>query len=116
MIKINLEQVIAEEIAKAKEYKAQADSGWSFLPRKRLSHLECERNKYYAKRHNQIATWLKELQECRKAPEIIFCKDCARRRKNAETDEYYCRASGLRNTDYDFCSGGKRAERRTNNN
>lgn len=61
----------------------------------------------------QLAAWLRELQERRKAPEIIFCKDCTRRRKNTETGEYYCRASGLRNTDYDFCSGGKRAERRT---
>jgi hypothetical protein len=60
-----------------------------------------------------IADLLKELKERRKAPEIIYCKDCTRRRKNTETGEYYCRASGLRNTDYDFCSGGKRAERRT---
>ena len=26
--------------------------------------------------HRQLAAWLRELQERRKAPEIIFCKDC----------------------------------------
>ena len=58
---------------------------------------------------------LKKIESAfkRKETEIIYCKYCTRRRKNAETGEYYCRASGFRNTDYDFCSGGKRAERRT---
>ena len=26
--------------------------------------------------HRQLADWLRELQERRKAPEIIYCKDC----------------------------------------
>ena len=26
--------------------------------------------------HRQLAEWLKELQERRKQPEIIYCKDC----------------------------------------
>jgi phage anti-repressor protein len=79
-----------------------------------LSKL-CETNGIHDSQelYKQYAAWLRELQERRKASEIIYCKDCTRRRKNTETGEYYCRASGLRNTDYDFCSGGKRAERRT---
>lgn len=68
-----------------------------------------ETQEYYG----QLAAWLRELQERRKMLEIIYCHECIRRRKNTETGEYYCRASGLRNTDYDFCSGGKRAEGRT---
>ena len=74
-----------------------------------ISAIGCE----CREEHRQLAEWLRELQERRKAPEIIFCKNCTRRKKNTETGEYYCRASGLRNTDYDFCSGGKRVERRT---
>lgn len=73
---MNLEKVIAEEIAKAKEYKAQANSGWSFFPHKKLSYLECERNRYYAERHNQIAAWLRELAERRKADS---CEGCMHR-------------------------------------
>ena len=32
--------------------------------------------KEYASEHRQLAEWLKELQERRKQPEIIYCKDC----------------------------------------
>ena len=28
------------------------------------------------KEHRQLAAWLRELQERRKAPEIIFCHEC----------------------------------------
>ena len=37
------------------------------------SSKECEK---CAAEHRQLAAWLRELQERRKAPEIIYCKDC----------------------------------------
>jgi len=33
-----------------------------------------------AEKCEQLATWLRELQERRKAPEIITCGECARRK------------------------------------
>ena len=55
----------------------------------------------------QIAEWLKELAERRKLPEIIRCGEC-------ELKIECCRniRSGGRKDD-DFCSFGRRAERRT---
>ena len=55
-----------------------------------------------------IADLLKELKERRKAPEIIYCDEC-------ELKIECCRniRSGGRKDD-DFCSCGRRAERRNN--
>lgn len=72
---MTIEELIASETAKAKRYKAQANFGWSFFPHKKLSQLECEGNQYYAERHNQIATLLKELKERRKADSCEGCKN-----------------------------------------
>ena len=57
--------------------------------------------------HTQTAEWLKELQERRKQPEIIYCGEC-------ELKIECCRnlRSGGRKDD-DFCSCGRRSERRT---
>lgn len=54
-----------------------------------------------------IADLLKELKERRKAPEIIYCGEC-------ELKIECCRniRSGGRKDD-DFCSCGRRSERRT---
>ena len=37
-----------------------------------ISAIGCE----YAAEHRQLAAWLRELQERRKAPEIIYCHEC----------------------------------------
>ena len=60
-----------------------------------------------AEEHRQLAEWLKELAERRKQPEIIRCGEC-------ELKIECCRniRSGGRKND-DFCSCGRRAERRT---
>ena len=60
-----------------------------------------------ANEHRQLAEWLRELQERRKQPEIIYCGEC-------ELKIECCRniRSGGRKDD-DFCSCGRRAERRT---
>ena len=57
--------------------------------------------------HRQLAEWLKELSERRKLPEIIRCGEC-------ELKIECCRniRSGGRKDD-DFCSCGRRQERRT---
>ena len=69
-----------------------------------LSIEQCQK---CAEEHRQLAEWLKELQERRKQPEIIYCGEC-------ELKIECCRniRSGGRKDD-DFCSCGRRAERRT---
>jgi len=66
----------------------------------------------------QLAAWLRKLQERRKAPEIVFCKDCARHNKsygdNGAIDScplvlYRGKAQG-HEFDYQYCAF---AERRT---
>ena len=37
---------------------------------------EAEACQKCAEEHRQLAEWLKELQERRKLPEIVYCKDC----------------------------------------
>lgn len=60
-----------------------------------------------ATNYHQQAEWLRELQERRKQPEIIYCGEC-------ELKIECCRniRSGGRKDD-DFCSCGRRSERRT---
>lgn len=61
-MKLKIENVIDEEMEKAKKYKALADFGWDFMTHKRLSPMECERNRFFAERHKQIAEWLQEFK------------------------------------------------------
>ena len=71
-----------------------------------------------AEKCKQMIEWLRELQERRKAPEIIFCKDCAKHNKsygdNGAIDScplvlYRGKAQG-HEFDYQYCAF---AERRT---
>lgn len=68
---------------------------------------EAEECQKCADEHRQLAEWLKELAERRKLPEIIHCGEC-------ELKIECCRniRSGGRKDD-DFCSCGRRSERRT---
>ena len=70
-----------------------------------------------ANEHRQIAEWLRELQERRKQPEIVKCKDCEKH--NKRFDEYPAdeacpltvwRVAQEHEFDYQFCAY---AERRT---
>jgi len=79
-----------------------------------ISAIGCE----CREEHRQLAEWLRELQERRKAPEIVFCKDCARHNKsygdNGAIDScplvlYRGKAQG-HEFDYQYCAF---AERRT---
>lgn len=60
-----------------------------------------------AAEYRQLAAWLEELEQRRRQPEIIYCGEC-------ELKIECCRniRSGGRKDD-DFCSCGRRAERRT---
>lgn len=79
--------------------------------RYRMHHLPSEEAKkvclQIATNYHQQAEWLKELAERRKKPEIIYCGEC-------ELKIECCRniRSGGRKDD-DFCSCGRRSERRT---
>jgi len=82
-----------------------------------------------AKNHNldnaekcrQMIAWLRELQECRKAPEIVRCGACVHFQCNMRfdgsvpkgADAYECRHWCGGCDPMDYCSYGERAERRT---
>ena len=57
--------------------------------------------------HRQLAEWLKELAERRKQPEIIHCGECELKIECCRN----IRSEGRK--DDDFCSCGRRTERRT---
>ena len=71
--------------------------------------------------HRQLAAWLRELQERRKAPEIVHCGECEFFQCNIRfdgsipkgADEYECRHWCGGCDPMDYCSYGKRRERRT---
>ena len=70
---------------------------------------EAESNKICHEHDRQLAAWLRELQERRKAPEIITCGECER--SEVGGCELYC-IEWMRYTSYDgYCHRG--AERRT---
>jgi recombinational DNA repair protein RecR len=58
----------------------------------------------------QLAAWLRELQERRKAPEIVRCGECEHFRKEHD-GEMWCGVSKGHGIDKDFFCGD--AERRT---
>ena len=60
-----------------------------------------------AEKCKQMIAWLRELQERRKAPEIVRCGECELKLVCCRT----IRSEGRR--DDDFCSCGIREERRT---
>lgn len=62
-----------------------------------------------AEQHRQLAKWLSELQERRKQPEIIYCKDC---KYNVSSHKCLHPESFFLVQDDDFYCGY--AERRTN--
>ena len=64
--------------------------------------------------HRQLAAWLRELQERRKAPEIITCGEC----KHRDPEDKKCDCGHdiiwqLPRGDDWYCADAERAERRT---
>jgi len=83
--------------------------------------LDSEKLAKCAEEHRQIATWLRELQERRKAQEIVRCGACVHFQCNMRfdgsvpkgADAYECRHWCGGCDPMDYCSYGERAERRT---
>jgi hypothetical protein len=113
---MTIEQAIASYEKSAERYHK------AFLRNKahggELYQREAESDRICEEHERQLAAWLRELQERRKAPEIVFCKDCARHNKsygdNGAIDScplvlYRGKAQG-HEFDYQYCAF---AERRT---
>ena len=75
-----------------------------------MAEVGMELTKKGIEEYQQYTEWLKELAERRKKPEVIYCGEC-------ELKIECCRniRSGGRKDD-DFCSCGRRSERRTDGN
>ena len=75
-----------------------------------ISAIGCE----CREEHRQLAAWLRDLQERRKAPEIIRCKDCKHyewmSNRIPEEQTWHCHCWDADTGKDDFCSY---AERRT---
>ncbi len=108
---MTIEQAIASYEKSAERYhKAflrNKAHGGEFYQREAESDRICEEHE------RQLAAWLRELQECRKEPEIITCGECAYRyvegnhvrfnrcelnHNNVQSDDWYC-ADAERRTD-----------------
>ena len=123
---MTIEQAIeyVEKVAAEQEYfmgQFDAASGYARSGNEAIrteSAKECEK---CAAEHRQIAAWLRELQERRKEPEIIYCGACIHFQCNIRfdgsipkgADEYECRRGCGGCDPMDYCSYGERAERRT---
>ena len=83
--------------------------------------LGAERCKQDKEKYTQLAAWLRELQNRRKAPEIVRCGACVHFQCNMRfdgsvpkgADAYECRHWCGGCDPMDYCSYGERAERRT---
>ena len=62
--------------------------------------------------NRQLAAWLRELQERRKAPEIIRCGECKYIRRWINTNHQFCDITACKVSKDEFCN---RAERETDN-
>ena len=101
-----MSMALEETIEQVERMHKESRSGWLYAL-KRGETIYAERCKKSMDEFGQLAEWLKELAERRKLPEIIYCGEC-------ELKIECCRniRSGGRKDD-DFCSCGRRAERRT---
>lgn len=114
----------AEEVATEQEIlmgRYDAASGYARSRNESIrteSAKECEK---CAGEHRQLAAWLRELQERRKAPEIVRCGACIHFQCNMRfdgsvpkgADAYECRRGCGGCDPMDYCCYGERAERRT---
>ena len=67
-----MSMTLEEAIAKYKE----SEKANKELAKKCMTALAKAENRYKAEECRQMIEWLRELQERRKQPEIIRCKDC----------------------------------------
>ena len=91
-----------EEATTRFEANAEQNERWA------SGGLNPEANAEYAAEHRQLAAWLRELQERRKAPEIVTCGECV---NFAERD--FCKVAGHNVHKKSNCMQVFGAERRT---
>ena len=78
---LTIEEAIkhAEEVASEQERlmgRYDAASGYARSRNESIRTEPAKECKKCAEEHLQLSAWLRELQERRKAPEIIFCHEC----------------------------------------
>ena len=76
-----LEQAICECTRKAEANRE--------LAKYNKSHVDRANDLKNAEECEQLAEWLRELQERRKAPEIVYCKDCRKHNVRVGFDENF---------------------------
>ena len=113
---MTLEEAIkhAEEVAQEKGYEYQECLAVHDME----EAMNCGK---CGEEHRQLAAWLRELQERRKAPEIVYCGACIHFQCNMRfdgsvpkgADAYECRHWCGGCDPMDYCSYGKRREGRT---
>lgn len=124
---MTLEQAIehAEEVAIEQAYlmgRYDAASGYARSRNESIRTESAKKCEQCAAEHIQLAAWLRELAERRKAPEIVRCCKCKHKKDHhyeepgeepyikSICENKYGLTKGYQVHDWDFCS---RAERRT---
>lgn len=102
-----MSMTLEKAIARCEKIVKEAKKSYEVPVGDIMAEVGMELTKKGIEEYQQYAEWLRELQERRKQPEIIYCGEC-------ELKIECCRniRSGGRKDD-DFCSCGRRAERRT---
>ena len=102
-----MSMTLEKAIARCEKIVKEAKKSYEVPVGDIMAEVGMELTKKGLEEYQQYAEWLRELQERRKQPEIIYCGEC-------ELKIECCRniRSGGRKDD-DFCSCGRRAERRT---
>lgn len=94
---LTIDEAIARFEANAEQSERWASCG-----------LNPEANAEYAAEHRQLAAWLRELQELRKAPEIVRCGECVN-----FAERGFCKVAGHNVHRKSNCMQVFGAERRT---
>lgn len=99
---MTIEQVIEQYENSERMNKELAET--SVYPTAKAYYLES------AEKCKQMIAWLRELQERRKAPEIVRCGECKYLRRWISTNHQFCDITACKVSEDEFCN---RAERRT---
>ena len=111
---LTLEQAIghAEEVATEQEFlmgRYDAASGYARSGNESIRTESAKKCEKCAADHRQLAEWLRELKNLRKAA-VVKCKDCKWWRKQKDSAQGRCRLLGIYPTGAWYCGN---AERRT---
>lgn len=109
---LTLEQAIghAEEVATEQELlmcRYDAASGYARSGNESIRTESAKRCEKCAADHRQLAEWLRELKNLRKAA-VVKCKDCKWWRKQKDSAQGRCRLLGIYPTGAWYCGNAKR--------